>query len=146
MNYVCTNMSGAWIRSTYHGYHAIWQSGYPSYHIALNPILARLKVENNIEYSEKNKIENCRYYKCVDKNVDFKYGCHFFRWWGYPNEKELDVYLMENDWADFKKRPNPTNDKCTDEDIYYCFRVTKDMESDPSKFTDALVNLVKYSE
>lgn len=146
MNYVCTNMSGAWIRSTYHGYHAIWQSGYPSYHIALNPILARLKVENNIEYSEKNKIENCRYYKCVDKNVDFKYGCHFFRWWGYPNEKKLDVYLMENDWADFKKRPNPTNDKCTDEDIYYCFRVTKDMESDPSKFTDALVNLVKYSE
>ena len=53
---------------------------------------------------------------------------------------------MENDWADFKKRPNPTNDKCTDEDIYYCFQVTKDMESDPSKFTDALVNLVKYSE
>ena len=146
MNYVCTNMSGAWIRSTYHGYHAIWQSGYPSYHIVLNPILARLKVENNIEYSEKNKIENCRYYKCVDKNVDFKYGCHFFRWWGYPNEKKLDVYLMENDWADFKKRPNPTNDKCTDEDIYYCFQVTKDMESDPSKFTDALVNLVKYSE
>lgn len=146
MNYVCTNMSGAWIRSTYHKYHAIWQSGYPSYHIALNPILARLKVENNIEYREKNKIENCRYYKCEDKNVDFKYGCHFFRWWGYPNEKKLDVYLMDNDWADFKKRPNPTNDKCTDEDIYYCFRVTKDMDSDPSKFTDALVNLVKYSE
>lgn len=146
MNYVCTNMSGAWIRSTYHKYHAIWQSGYPSYHIALNPILARLKVENNIEYREKNKIENCRYYKCEDKNVDFKYGCHFFRWWGYPNEKKLDVYLMDNDWADFKKRPNPTNDKCTDEDIYYCFRVTKDMDSDPSKFTDVLVNLVKYSE
>ena len=143
MNYVCTNMSGAWIRSTYHGYHAIWQRGYPSYHIALNPILARLKVENNIEYSEKNKIENCRYYKCVDKNVDFKYGCHFFRWWGYPNEKELDVYLMENDWANYKERPNPTSDKGTDEDRYYCFRVTKDMESDPSKFTDALDELIK---
>ena len=143
MNYVCTNMSGAWIRSTYHGYHAIWQSGYPSYHIALNPILARLKVENNIEYSEKNKIENCRYYKCVDKNVDFKYGCHFFRWWGYPNAKELDVYLMENDWANYKERPNPTSDKGTDEDRYYCFRVTKDMESDPSKFTDALDELIK---
>lgn len=143
MNYVCTNMSGAWIRSTYHGYHAIWQSGYPSYHIALNPILARLKVENNIEYSEKNKIENCRYYKCEDKNVDFKYGCHFFRWWGYPNEKNLDVYLMENNWADYKKRPIHTSDKGTDEDIYYCFRVTKDMENDTSQFMNALNKLIE---
>lgn len=143
MDYVCKYMPGAWIRSTYHDYHAIWQSGYPSYQIVLNPILSQLKFYHEIDYSDKNSIENCRYYKCVDKNVDFKYGCHFFRWWGYPNEKELDVYLMENDWADFKKRPNPTNDKGTDEDIYYCFRVTKDMESDPSKFTDALDELIK---
>ena len=143
MDDVCNNMSGARIRSTYHGFHAIWQSGYPAYQIVLNPILARLKFNNIVDYCEKNRIENCRYYKCVDKNVDFKYGSHFFRWWGYPNEKELDVYLMENDWADLKKRPNPTNDKCTDEDIYYCFRVTKDMESDPSKFTDALDELIK---
>lgn len=142
MDYVCTNMSGAWIRSTYHNYHAIWQSGYPAYQIVLNPILARLKFNNIIDYCEKNSIEKCRYYKCVDKNVDFKCGCHFFRWC-YPNEKELDVYLMENNWADYKKRPNPTSDKGTDEDIYYCFRVTKDMESDPSKFTDALDELIK---
>lgn len=146
MNYVCTNVSGAWIRSTYHGYHAIWQSGYPSSQIVLNPILARLEVENNIEYSEQNKIEKCRYYKCVDKNVNFKYGCHFFQWWGYPNEKELDIYLMENDWTDYKKRPNPTSDKGTDEDIYYCFRVTKDMESDTSQFIKALKNLIEQSQ
>ena len=152
MDYVCYKMSGAWIRGTYwnnwcdrYNYQAIWKSGYPASQIVLNPILARLKFNNIVDYCEKNRIENCRYYKCVDKNVDFKCGCHFFRWC-YPNEKKLDVYLMENDWADLKKRPNPTNDKCTDEDIYYCFRVTKDMESDPSKFTDALVNLVKYSE
>ena len=142
MDYVCKYMPGAWIRSTYHDYHAIWQSGYPSYQIVLNPILSQLKFYNKIDYSDKNSIENCRYYKCVDKNVDFKYGCHFFRWWGYPNEKELDVYLMENDWANYKERPNPTSDKGTYEDRYYCFRVTKDMESDPSKFTDALDELI----
>ena len=143
MDYVCKYMPGAWIRSTYHDYHAIWQSGYPSYQIVLNPILSQLKFYNEIDYSDKNSIENCRYYKCVDKNVDFKYGCHFFRWWGYPNEKKLDVYLMENDWANYKERPNPTSDKGTDEDRYYCFRVTKDMESDQSKFTDALDELIK---
>ena len=141
MDYVCNDMSGAWIRSTYHGYHAIWISGYPSDQIVLNPILARLKVDNAIEYSEKNKIENCRYYKCVDKNVDFKCGCYFFRWWGYPNEKKLDVYLMENDWADYKKRPNYEEGKL-DKDNHYCFRVTKDMETDTSLFTKQLDCLI----
>ena len=149
MNYVCTNMSGAWIRSTYHGYHAIWQRRRTANQIVLNPILAELKRYDRIDYSNENSIPNCRYYKCVDKdknknkNVDFKYGWHFFRWWGSPNAKELDVYLMENDWANYKERPNPTSDKGTDEDKYYCFRVTKDMESDTSKFTDALDELIK---
>lgn len=146
MDDVCNNMSGARIRSTYHGFHAIWQSGYPAYQIVLNPILARLKFNNIVDYCEKNRIENCRYYKCVDKNVDFKYGSHFFRWWGYPNEEKLDVYLMENDWADCKKRPNPLSDKGTDEDKYYCFRVTEDMESYSLKFTDALDELIKKSQ
>lgn len=126
MDYVCTKMPGAWIRSTYHGYHAIWQSGHPSSQIVLNLVLAQLKDGNTIEYSEKNRIENCRYYKCEKKNVDFKYKDHFFQWWGSPNEKELDVYLMENDWADYKKRRNPTSDKGTDEDNYFCFRVKDD--------------------
>ncbi len=142
MDYVCTNESGAWIRSTYHNYHAIWKSGYPSRQIVLNSVLAQLKDNKSIEYSEKNKIENCRYYKCVDKNVDFKYCSHFFRWC-YPNEKVLDVYLMENDWADYKKRPNPTSDIGTDEDIYYCFRVTEDMECNTDKFIEALNILIK---
>ena len=141
MDYVCKYMPGAWIRSTYHDYHAIWQSGYPSYQIVLNPILSQLKFNNIVDYCEKNRIENCRYYKCVDKNVDFKYGSHFFRWWGYPNEEKLDVYLMENDWANYKERPNPTSDKGTDEDRYYCFRVTKDMEGD--QFIKALNKLIE---
>lgn len=142
MDYVCNDMSGAWIRSTYHGYHAIWISGYPSDQIVLNPILARLKVDNAIEYSEKNKIENCRYYKCVDKNVDFKCGCYFFRWWGYPNDKELDVYLMENDWADYKKQQDPQIEGQPDIINYYCFKVTKEMETDTSLFTKQLDCLI----
>lgn len=148
MNYVCTNMSGAWIRSTYHGYHAIWQSGYPASQVVLNPILSKLQFEGKISYrnteGRDSTIPNCRYYRCFDKNVDFKYKFndkyYYFNWWGNPNETELDVYLTEDNWNDYKKRPNPTSDK--DEDIYYCFRVTKDMESDPSKFTDALNELI----
>ena len=151
MDYVCNNMSGAWIRSTYHGYHAIWISGYPASQVVLNPILSKLQFEGKISYrnteGRDSTIPNCRYYRCFDKNVDFKYKFndkyYYFNWWGTPNETELDVYLTEDNWNDYKKRPNPTSDKGTDEDIYYCFRVTKDMESDTSKLTDALDELIK---
>ena len=49
---------------------------------------------------------------------------------------------MENDWADYKKRLNPTSDKGTDEDNYYCFRVTEDMESNTSLFIEELDRLI----
>ncbi|MBR6659155.1 MAG: DUF262 domain-containing protein [Paludibacteraceae bacterium] len=141
MDYVCNNMSGAWIR-TYHNFHAIWQSGYPAYRIVLNSILAELKCDDRIiDYSNENSIPNCRYYKCKNHNVNFKYNNHFFQLMGNPNEKELDIYLMENDWTVNKKRPNPTSDKGTDEDIYYCFRITKDMERD--QFIKALNKLIE---
>lgn len=76
-------------------------------------------------------------------NIKFSYKNNYFQWYGNPNEKELDVYLMEKNWADYKKRPNPTSDKGTDEDIYYCFRVTKDMENDTSQFMNALNKLIE---
>ena len=76
-------------------------------------------------------------------NIKFSYKNNYFQWYGNPNEKKLDVYLMEKDWADYKERPNPTSDKCTDEDNYYCFRVTEDMKSNPSKFIDALNKLIE---
>ncbi|MBR6112469.1 MAG: DUF262 domain-containing protein [Paludibacteraceae bacterium] len=142
MNYVCNKMSGAWLRSTYHGYQAIWISGYPASQIVLNPILAQLK----IDYRDINRIENCRYYKCVNKNVDFKYKFngtdYFFNWKGNPSPTELDVYLTENNWNDYKKRPNPTADKGTEEDTHYCFRVTKEMEKDTSLFTKELDRII----
>ena len=143
MDYVCKYMPGAWIRSTYHDYHAIWQSGYPSCQIVLNPILAQLKFDNIINYCKKNSIENCRYYKCVEKNVDFKYNNHYFQWWGNPNEKQLDIYLMDENWNSYIKRPNPTADNNIDEDTYYCFRVTKDMENDTSLFMKQLDSILE---
>ena len=154
MDYVCDKMSGAWLRSTYHGYHAIWISGYPASQVVLNPILSKLQFAGEISYrnteGRDSTIPNCRYYKSFDKNVDFKYKFndkyYYFNWWGNPNETELDVYLTEDNWNDYKKRPNPTTDKKTDEDTYYCFRVTKEMEEEVSRFTRALVELIQDSE
>lgn len=146
MDYVCDKMSGAWIRSTYHGFHAIWQSGYPSSQIVLNPILAQLKYDNTIDYSEKNKIEGCRYYKCENKNVNFKYNNHFFQWWGSPNAKELDIYLMTDNWEEYQKH-SKTTDKGTDEDEYYCFRVDENTTSDIfTKMLDCLIHQVEADE
>ncbi|MCR5837067.1 MAG: DUF262 domain-containing protein, partial [Lachnospiraceae bacterium] len=154
MDYVCNNMSGAWIRSTYHGYHAIWISGYPASQVVLNPILSKLQFEGIISYrnteGRDSTIPNCRYYRCFYKNVDFKYKFndkyYYFNWWGTPNKTELDVYLTEDNWNDYKKRPNPTSDKGTDEDIYYCFRVTEDMENNTSLFIEGLKELIEQSQ
>lgn len=151
MDYVCDKMSGARLRSTYHGYHAIWISKHPKNQVVLNPILSKLQSEDKISYrnteGRDSTIPNCRYYKCFGKNVDFKYKLndkyYYFNWWGNPNETELDVYLTEDNWNDYKKRPNLTGDKGTDEDKYYCFRVTEDMKRDTSKFIDALDELIK---
>lgn len=144
MNYVCKERPGAWIRSTYHNYHAIWQNGYPSYQIVLNPILAQLKFNNTIEYSEKNRIKDCRYYKCEDKNVDFIYKNHFFQWWGNPNDKKLDVYLMEekDNRINYKQRHDQIIEGLPDNESYYCFRVTKEMEEDTALFIDKLECLI----
>ena len=110
----------------------------------LNPILAQLKFNNTIEYSEKNRIKDCRYYKCEDKNVDFIYKNHFFQWWGNPNDKELDVYLMEkkDNRINYKQRHDQIIEGLPDNESYYCFRVTKEMEEDTALFTDKLECLI----
>ena len=56
-------------------------------------------------------------------NVNFIYRGKYFQWYGNPNDKELDIYLMEEEWKDYKKRLNPTNNKGTEEDTHFCFRV-----------------------
>ena len=155
MNYVCNEMSGAWIRTIPHyNYQAIWINGRPNSRVDLNPILSNLKLNGLISYrnteGRDSTIPKCRYYKCFGKNVDFKYKFndkdYYFNWWGTPNETELDVYLTEDNWNDYKKRPNPTSDKGTDEDKFYCFRVTEDMKSNTSLFIDKLKELIEQSQ
>lgn len=74
-------------------------------------------------------------------NIDFKYRDYFFRWYGNPNERELDVYLMKDNWTEYKKRPNPTYDKGTEEDTHYCFKVEDGTDS--QAFLESLNNLIK---
>ena len=61
-----------------------------------------------------------------------------------PNEKELDIYLMGDNWAGYKKRQNPTNDKGTEEDTHFCFRV--DENTTPESFTGMLDDLIAQAE
>lgn len=99
--------------------------------------------EHNINCKEfRVSNSNCKY--LYGLNIDFKYNNEYhFRWYGSPNDKELDVYLMEDKWADYKKRTNSTTDnKGTDEDRYFCFSVTDEMEQDNSLFTNQLDCLI----
>ena len=155
MDYICNKMSGARIRGTYsnnrcyrYDYHAIWQSGYPAFQVVINPILSRLQFDGKVKYSNfdgrDSTIPNCRYYKCINRNVDFKYEtkgkCYYFQWYGAPSVKELDIYLLDENW-EYKTRPNHEQDKI-DKDNYYCFGITEEMQSDPSLFTKELDCLI----
>ena len=104
-----------------------------------NQILSQLHKEKVIE--TKNKIENCDFF--WGWNINFQYDDHFFQWYGSSNEKELDVYLMEDDWKDYKKRPNPSTNKGTDDDEYYCFRVDGD---DVDIFKEQLDKLIEKAK
>lgn len=88
-----------------------------------------LLVDSKVELRKKERIvSNTNFVTFFD--VDFKYNGFFYRWYGEPNDNELDVYLMENEWKDYKERKYPKNDKGTDEDKYFCFKVTEDMNGD----------------
>ncbi len=73
-------------------------------------------------------------------DINFKYNDKYFQWYGTPNEAELDVYLMDENWK-YKRRPNYEEGKI-DKDNYYCFGITKEMESDTSLFTKELDRLI----
>lgn len=143
LDFICNNMPNARIRKTYYDYQAMWQSRNLSCQVVLNPILAQLKYDTTIEYSNENRIENCRYYKCVNKNVNFQYKGLCFQWWGDKQPHELDIYLMKSDWKDYLKRGEPTYDKKTDEDKYYCFNVSHEMSKDTTLFTKELERIAK---
>ena len=64
-------------------------------------------------------------------NVDFEYKNNIFRWFWNPNDTKLDIYLMKfvEDKKEYRKRIGHINDNVTDEDTYFCFKITKEMAS-----------------
>ena len=109
-----------------------------------NKILSILCDSNRIVVEEGRRFQSG---DCKDffwgLNINFKYKEYFFQWYGTPNDNELDVYLMEENWNNYKERANQTTDKKTDEDTYYCFRVTPEMEKNTDLFTKELDRLIK---
>lgn len=134
MDYVCNERPGAWIRDTYDIHPAMWQSGYPSSRILLTPILAELKHDCHIEYSEDNSIEKCRYCRCKADTVNFKYNGKYFFQWHCPNRDNLYVYLMEDEWKEKKH---------IDDNEYYFFKVDANTTTD--SFTQMLDCLIKQA-
>ena len=76
-------------------------------------------------------------------DINFEYSSCCFQWWRNYDDQNCDIYLMENDWNGYK-RPNPTSDKGTNEDNYYCFKVDETDSSD--SFVEKLDNLIKQAK
>lgn len=115
------------------------------YIIVLNDMRNKLLSDDKIEIlSEIKKVEGTTYLYGWD--INFKYNGHFFQWYGAQNDTDADVYLMEDDWIDYKKHPNPVTDKVADEDIFYCFKVTEKMKYDKTEFTAELDRLIRLFE
>ncbi len=99
-----------------------------------------LLVDTSMELQHaKRVVKNTSFVSYFD--VNFKYNNLFFQWYGVPNETELDVYLMEDKWEGYKRQPDFDESK-PDKDNYYCFKVTKEMETDSSLFTKQLDCLI----
>lgn len=93
------------------------------------------------------QVEHSSFFKDRDINFQYKYKndkneekLYYFQWLGYKTE--VDIYLMKDEGKDREKREPPTHDKNTDEDFYYCFKVTPDMEKNTKLFTDKLDELI----
>lgn len=137
LDYVIEKIPTSWIRH-YYAHTAIFPSAEGIFLDADNRNRILLNTDG-IELDEKNKVPETNL--LFGWSINFKYKDNGFQWWGKPNDKELDVYLMEN--SDYKHRINPTADKSTDEDTHYCFRVTDEMANDVSLFTKELDRLIK---
>lgn len=89
--------------------------------------LSPLCNENTIKTNKK-----IQYYDLFNGwNVDFEYKNNIFRWFWNPNDTKLDIYLMKfvEDKKEYRKRIGHINDNVTDEDTYFCFKITKEMAS-----------------
>lgn len=100
---------------------------FPDKIVVLNYRRNNLLQEQCVSIETDCKIGNTNY--LYGWNVNFKYNNNCFQWWGSPNDKELDVYLMKENWEYCEKKMH-TSDKKTDEDRYFCFRVIENISTE----------------
>lgn len=149
LDYVIERIPYSWIRY-YHNHIAIFPSAEGIFLNADTRDTLLHKLFNNkvIEISKDCIVPNTHF--LFGTNINFKYSfkkqTYFFQWWGTPDETQLDIYLMENEWVDYKKRPKPTHNKKTEEDTHYCFRVSSAMETNTSLFTKQLDKLIEEAK
>ena len=76
----------------------------------------------------------------------FKFENHCFGWRTHDSRAECDVYLMEAEWTDYKKRKSSSANKTgTESDTYFAFNATDDMLKDTKLFADKLRDLISES-
>lgn len=108
-----------------------------------NCILSKLINEKIISCSQRVRESNFFY----GFNIDFEYNNHPFRWYGNPNEEELDVYLMgknEKGDLDYWPRNHELPEETTENKNWFCFRV--DENTTPDSFTEMLDCLIHQAE
>lgn len=105
-----------------------------------NRILASLIDENRIDCNQRIKETN--FFRGEHINFLYKIKNIHIQWYAYPNKNELDVYLMENEWADYKKKQEPVNSELPDNENYYCFSVSPEMIKNPHLFMKKLDCLI----
>ena len=108
-----------------------------------NAVLKSLGLPNNA-FETDYKLKDCIFFSGWYTN--FKFEDNFFQWWTKGNTKECDIYLMEEDWGDYKKRGKPLSDKTnTEADDYLAFNVTDEMLKNSELVKAELRKLIKES-
>lgn len=111
-----------------------------------NTVLKSLGLPNN---AFENDAFETDYKDCIFFSgwyTNFKFEDNFFQWWTKENTKQCDIYLMEENREDCKKRGKPLPDKTnTEADEYFAFNVTDEMLKNSELVKAELRKLIKES-
>lgn len=109
-----------------------------------NYLLKSLRLQNDCfetDYSNKDFIFFSGW------ETYFKYEKHYFSWLPHDDERTCDVYLMTDNWEDYKKRKKKLTSKTnTEADEYFAFNATDEMMNQPDLFKKAIKNLIVESD
>lgn len=108
--------------------------------IVLNDLRNKLLNSNDIEIPQEHKVAETIYLYGWD--IQFKYQGKCFQW-----HRDGYVRMIENlDNCEPVVKVVKDESKDAPEEKWYCFWPTQEMASEPSKFTDALDNLIEQSQ